>query len=291
MMFLIDPRGEATYYNAAQLRAGPFVRLSAQSVIHSGYISWQLDQHAITIRFRPSLVTPSAFARLGKWLDSDLRHRMHLVCWSHGEWHHELAHSPAQALRRIDALISFFGGGRFGHVASIPGLRNDLDQKSFKEILGLWRERKDCFDPVQQFPALHECMKGRASLFEVDASTEMYLVLPGAALTEGTRKWAHRNPNSAVSRLPYFRASKPIFEGFSQANAISQPVHDNIDGVFLFPGQQPVRLSYRRLVLPFAMGDKRWVVSATKMMLYNVEVLPPAAPLPVGRLVAALQSV
>jgi len=263
MRFLIDHRGVAIdVRDPSQLKAGVSVSTSAHHVIDSGCIAWNWAPNAISIRFRPSIVSPSALARIERWLDCGARHRMHLAYWMHDAWHHEVLQEPRFALRRIETLVSFAGGGRYGHVARRMASPSDLEHRAFRDVTSLWRERKENFD-LELFPLVHERMKGRATLFEADATGELHLVQPGEALTVGTRSWASRNPRLAVSQLPYYRSSAPVFDGLSQATASLCPVHDEIDGFFMWPGHTPLRLSYKRIVLPFVAGDKRWVVSTT----------------------------
>ena len=189
MSFLLDCRGEATHLRGpAHHSVGPRPSGHSQHVVHSGCVVYHCAPNAITIRFRPSLISPSALARIESWLDAKARHRMHLVYWLHDEWHHELLHTPKMAFKRIEALVSFAGGGRYGHVVRSIESPAHIEHGAFSDVISLWRERRESFEPEKLFPLLHARMQGRATLFDASTSPELRLVQPGEALTAGTHK-------------------------------------------------------------------------------------------------------
>jgi hypothetical protein len=260
-LFSIDHKGELIIFaDTWQIHARPDRTGPVERAVKAGQIVWQSSGNTITLRLRPSMVTASALARIGTWLDSAGQQRLHITYWADGNWHHQIFGSPSEALKRIEALVSRFGGGRYGNMLRNSGPSTRSGHLKFKKVMSLWQEHKTRFSPDHLFPLLHQDMKGHVTLLEAVASGEFRIARPGDALTVGARQWAFGNPNSAVTTLPFY--SEPIFHGFYEADAKREPVSDEIDGLFIWPRQTPVRVSYHRLVLPFASRTKRWILSA-----------------------------
>lgn len=226
----------------------------------SGCIEWRESRGNVQIQFRPSLTTATARDTIFRWLQCDLKRRVHLRYWRNGGWQDEII-GQSMAVRRIEQIIFQEGGGN--DAPMIRRLKNYSNEvNTHREVLAFWSERRDTFSLDADFPVLHDITSGRTILLRFDANFGYIASGAGLGMPPGLRRWMNKS-DQLLSDFPDSHYVNQLTAAYDEAIQSSRPIADEVDGLIKFPNVSRQRYSYHRIIIPISIGDAKYILSST----------------------------
>jgi hypothetical protein len=230
----------------------------------TGCIEWSGFGQTVRIQFRPSLTTSAARDTVLRWLQCDLKRRVHLRFWQNGSWQDEIVGNFSLAADRIDQLVFQSGGGNDGLLIRRSKSRVEADSiQIHRDMLAFWIDRKDTFSLKTDFPALSSITSQRAILLRLDSDSGYVVEEAGLRLPSGLRRWMFNKQSQQLSDFPDHLYAKHLREVYDMAAESLEPVVDQVDGLIKFPGVPRQRYSYHRVILPLKISNTDYVIAST----------------------------
>jgi hypothetical protein len=264
VQFAIDYRGEVEFSCNRGDKATHWIpEPESHNVITAGAIGWRAKGGTLTVRFRPSFTTSEARDRATAWLSGVVGLRVHLAYWAERTWHHEIINTGNFAARRLESLVSHYGGGETGSVKQREKTRQKVnDVFAFRRALELWQERRERFNLLYDGPLLDSILHGGGTLFRATTDGDYELVRPGHNVIPASRKWMERHAGARLSQFPVRAYARALSTTFDCVAASCQPKADEVDLLTTWPGQPRRRSGYHRLVLPIPTHGETFFLSA-----------------------------
>jgi hypothetical protein len=233
------------------------------AVKEDGRIEWLAREGHVRVRFRPSLVSAAARARLMAWLACSRPERVLLSWYAAGEWHYEFLRNPVLTGERVSSLIEQHGGAGPFNLRRRPCSLTGFPSKPTHDALAFWREHRDSFQGRESMRVLGPLLQDRWIL---------YRALPGfgfAAECFGRHHAGH--VTRWLAREGQLDRGDDSFPAHACAVVYGDVVKrfapgcDELDAISWWTGYGRRRSQYRRLMLPFRSGHCAWVVSGVRL--------------------------
>ncbi len=234
---------------------------SLERIDLTGCIEWHESGGTVRIQFRPSLTTATARDTIFRWLQCELKRRVHLRYWQNGGWQDEIVGQSIMAVRRIEQIMFQERGGN--DAPMIRRLKNSSSEiNTHRAMLAFWSERRDTFSLDADLPVLHDITGGRTILFRFNSNSGYIGSGAGLGMSPGLRRWMN-TANRLLSDFPDSHYVTQLRTVYDEALQSSRPIADEVDGLIKLPSVPRQRLSYHRLIIPIAIGDAKYILSST----------------------------
>ena len=128
-------------------------------------MEWCVRSGHVSVRMRPSLVSPGAYSRLMGWLMQHRPRRVLLSSFVEQRWEYEYCREPGEAARRVRWLIELHGGGGYCDArrrrVSVLSARNPL---GWKHAAAFWKEHRET-NPQRARQLFDRFFLGRSTLY------------------------------------------------------------------------------------------------------------------------------
>ena len=232
----------------------------------TGHVEWRVRDGHVRVRFRPSLISPDAYARLMGWLVGHPSERVLLSYFVHGRWEYEFLRKRGEAARRIRWLVELYGGGGYCNTRRQKiSISSGVNPRGWKAAVDFWREFREQDDPGTHTHALDGFFAGQWILYAIGPDRNFSVSAFGANHSDHVRKWlnAHRGVDIVGSSDHLF--AQNCARVFHSVAATFEPRADETDVITHWNGYGRRRSGFRRLALPFRSRGKTWVFSGIEM--------------------------
>jgi hypothetical protein len=261
--WLIDDRGNLQDPQSRRLR----MDLNGTHLTHDfsdfvlrnlGFICLQDNPNSTHLKFRPSVVSPVAFAALMYWL-ADRKPQRIMLSTFEGTWSHQVIGRHNLAIPKLAQLIETAQNQRASDLLRRPRTPNSLpDNSPLRSLLAAQKRLVEAFDRDQLAALLHEIdgeTRGRYTLTTSDANMQnMVLQRVGQGHEETANFWLTRAIGNRVQDFPDVALGKWLAETYTSTLQTGQHRLDDVDATIEWPGLARNRYSYQRLLMPLQIG-------------------------------------
>ncbi|KAB2847957.1 MAG: hypothetical protein F9K44_12105 [Hyphomicrobiaceae bacterium] len=262
---LIDDEGRLRKYPApsARLRlldAGG--RAPAHPILETrGWILVENSAIALKIDINPALVSEKALCGLIYWLADQEGERVIIGVCDDG-WSHEVLPSRRLAQRRIVELVSACRRNRDGRFLASSAELAAARAAPFRALIA---ECGPTADRGRIADILRNGLADRYTAVRLDPGSGELIV---EGMGEGYRGYAAGQRasilNGRVEDQPDYDYGRWVGDGFRQVLKQGTPLLEDVDAIINWPGAEPRRHLYTRLVLPIARKKgETWLLSAS----------------------------
>jgi hypothetical protein len=261
--WLIDDRGNLQDPLSSRLRIELQATHLAQEfpdyvLRNLGFICIHEQNNATHLKFRPSIVSPVAFAALMYWLADRKPNRIMLSTFE-TTWSHQVVGSHRIAIPKLSKLIEAAQNQRATDLLRRPRVPASLpDNSPLRSLLRAQKRLVEAFNRDQLSALLHEIdgeTQGRYTLTTSDANMQnMVLQRVGQGHEETANFWLTRAIGYRVQDFPDVALGKWMAETYTKTLQSGQMRLDDVDATIEWPGLQRSRYAYQRLLLPLQTG-------------------------------------
>jgi hypothetical protein len=261
--WLIDDRGNLQDPLSTRLRielnATHLAQEFADYVLRNlGFICLQDQNNATHLKFRPSVVSPVAFAALMYWL-ADRKPQRIMLSTFEGTWAHQVIGSHSLAIPKLAKLIEAAQNQRANDLLRRPRTPGSLaDHSPLRSLLNAQTRLVEAFNRDQLAAVLHEIdgeTRGRYTLTTSDANMQnMVLQRVGLGHEETANFWLTRAIGHHVKDFPDVALGKWLAETYTSTLQAGTHRLDDVDATIEWPGLARNRYAYQRLLLPLQTG-------------------------------------
>jgi hypothetical protein len=267
---LIDDAGRTWDPQSLELRRslnavglGPF--FPEYTIKNIGFVELSRSAHGVSVRLRPAVVSPLAYAQLMFELADVNAERVLLSYFDTGAWRHEIIPTRERAFERITQLAAPHLAAHDDNVRC-----RDLDPSllslpdMFRRAISYWRWTGGSWRTVKDIGTVCDVVLQRFVLFECSGEKGFVFRDFGRQLPPCATAWLARGIGMQVEEQPDAAYGRSCARSYAEAMRSFEPKVDEVDAWVSWPGYGRTRRRYRRLMLPFQQSDDRFgLLSAT----------------------------
>jgi hypothetical protein len=258
MSLMIDEEGrEWPWPSHELLRRLPAEGSVDDPAVHAirqlGFAGVALRHHAALVRFDPRSLSAEAQVAL-YYLLAETRPRQVALTYADGDWRHEIRQGGA-ALRRIAQLVEVARAERGARFCSRRRRAAELGVGRFAPLAALltfWRPGVRA-DNIDELGARLHAFLGERYLIARDTLGPMGMVYAkiGRGHRDADEMWHRQAIGAPVEYHPDPRFGDWIRRTFEEVADSGKARIDDVDALIHPTGRVPVRVRYRRVIVPF----------------------------------------
>ena len=260
--YLIDAAGNIELGNRSDPNLADSAALDAVTLL--GHIEWLVRLGHVRVRLRPALTSPAAYCRLRAWLTSTQAPRVLLSYFVNGAWDYEFLRHPELTIRRVDRLMTQYGGGNLTTVRrQARSLTKPGNTRGAVAAIEYWKEKRQSFDPQQCLRVLDPILGSRWILLDSSHEHQHRLMRFGENNSPYVAKWLSQNIGSLLTSAPDTAYSESCVAAYRSVEQAGEPGLEDVDAFAVWPRFGHVRSRYHRLMLPFKSNSSSLLLVAT----------------------------
>lgn len=260
--YYLDDRGEVLL---ERVPVPSLISNDLDAVKERGHVEWRIRDGFVSVRFRPSLISPAAYARLMSWLQGHQPERVLLSYFVQGDWTYEFLRKPGEAARRVRWVTELHGGGGRCNARRRKASLDAMQCPSrWKLAIELWRECRES-DPTAKGRLFDQLFVGRWILYEYQAGNSISVCDFGTNQSAHVRKWLETYREKCIADAPDQIFAQTSQWAYHSAAMNGEPRSDETDVIAHWTGHGRHRSQFRRLMLPFKSKDRTWLLSGIQI--------------------------
>jgi hypothetical protein len=228
-----------------------------------GFVATGVKGTSCTVKLRPSVVAASAVARAMNWLSAVNPSRV-ILSTLQQDWRHELSPGLDKALDQLDQIRQERASEPSRVYLSRPVPAGDLRLNAdIATLLRGWSS----LSWEERIAAAQRQLSGnlgdRYLMVEAEQATGCLRVIRlGDGVMPSCKEWRRTAIGRPIQDFPDPAFGQWLAESYRQVLARNMPAAQEVDAIVCIGAQPPVRLRYKRLLIPLQAADGRRLVLA-----------------------------
>jgi len=236
-----------------------------EGVKEQGFVKWCVRDGHVRVQLRPSLLSAAAYARVMGWLACHRPERVLLSYFIDKRWEYEFLRKRGEAARRVRWLVELYGGGGYCNTRRRTcSLASVQHPEGWRQAMEFWRELRQDLDPSMAARAF-DAFFSRWILYARELDQRFSVCDFGGNHSPHVMKWLRANRGVGIADPPDSLFSQGCARVYETAAGTFAPRADETDVICHWTGYGQRRSRFRRLVLPFRLGTRTWVLSGIDM--------------------------